>query len=87
MLQLELLRSGHASVQDATSPSAADVKSVMMSTMLKPSTSRKSESKPLSLMVQPPAFNSAAPAPPLLRRLASQLLRKATRSVEIQLVV
>ena len=87
VLQLELLRSDHASVQDATSPSAADVKSVMMSTMLKPLTSRKSESKPLSLLVQPPTFSSAAPSPPLPRSLASQLLRKATRSVEIQLVV
>ena len=87
MQQLELLRTGHESVQDAATPSAADANSAMLSTALKPSTCRKSRSKPLSLMVRPATFSSAAPAPPLLRRLASQLLRKATRSVEIQLVV
>ena len=32
VLQLELLHSGHSSLQDAASPSAADVKSAMMST-------------------------------------------------------
>ena len=69
--QLELLRSGHASLQDAVSPSAADANSVMMSTTLKPSTSWKSELKPLSLMERPDTFSSAAPAPPLLRSLAS----------------
>ena len=72
--QLELLRSGHATVQDAASPSAAGVKSAVTSTALKPSSRRKGEPKPLSLMVPPPTFSSAAPAPPLLRSLASQLL-------------
>ena len=74
VLQLELLRSGHATVQDAASPSAAGVKSAVTSTALKPSSRRKGEPKPLSLMVPPPTFSSAAPAPPLLRSLASQLL-------------
>ena len=53
VLQLELLRSGHATVQDAVSPSAAGAKSAVISTALKPSTRRKSEPKPLSLMVRP----------------------------------
>ena len=74
-------------MQDAATPSAADANSVMMSTMLKPSTSRKSEPKLLSLMVRSPTFSSAAPAPPLLRSLASELLRKVTRSVGTPAVV
>ena len=40
--QLELLRSGHESVQDAATPSAADANSTMLSTALKPSMCRKS---------------------------------------------
>ena len=87
MQQLELLCSGHECVQDAATPSAADANSAMMSTALKPSMCRKSQSKPLSLMVRPATFSSAAPAPPLLHSLASELLRKVTRSVELQLVV
>ena len=87
MLQLELLRTGHESVQDAATPSAADANSAMLSTALKPSMCGKSRSKPLPLMVRPATFSSAAPEPPLLRSLASELLRKATRSVELQLVV
>ena len=57
--QLELLRSGHASLQDAASPSAADAKSWMMSTALKPSTRRKSQPKPFSLMARPLTLTSA----------------------------
>ena len=74
VLQLELLHSGHSSLQDAASSSAADAKSAMMSTALQPSTHRKSHLKPLSLMARPPTFSSAALSPPVPRSLASQLL-------------
>ena len=45
----------------------------MLSTSLKPSTCWKSRSKPLSLMVRPATFSSAAPSPPSPPSLLSQL--------------
>ena len=75
VLQLELLHSGHSSLQDAASPSTADVKSAMMSTAA-PAVDPQEEPVDVALLDGAAAHLqfAAAPALPLLRSLASQLL-------------